>query len=102
MNFRKSPIKNSNLIKWYKPFYCLWFDIVAIRAVSDVTSCKIVNSSTKFKSIHKISVSQETFLVFFLTCSEGRIKLLRGPDPARGPRVVHPCCKTLFQKEISI
>ena len=37
----------------------------------------------KFKFIHKIFLIQETFLIF-LTCSEGRIKLLRGPVPARG------------------
>ena len=37
----------------------------------------------KFKFIHKISVIHEAFL-YFLTCSEGRVKLLRGPDPPRG------------------
>ena len=41
----------------------------------------------KFKSIHKISVIQETFLVFF--------NLRRGPDKTPsgagpGPRVLHP------------
>jgi len=44
----------------------------------------------RFKFIHKISVMQEMFAVF-LTFSEGRIKLLWGPDPAHGQRVVHPC-----------
>jgi len=37
----------------------------------------------KFKFIHKISVIQETFLVF-LICFEGRIKILQGPNAARG------------------
>jgi len=37
-----------------------------------VISCKIVNSSVKFKFIHNISVIQETFFRFF--------NLLRGPD----------------------
>src|SRR6218665_1940326 len=53
-----------------------------------VISCKIVNSSMKFKFIHKIFLIQEKFLVYF--------KLLRGPDITRsgagfGPRVVYPC-----------
>jgi len=40
-----------------------------------VISCKIVNSSIKFKFIRKISVVQKKFLAFF--------ELLRGPDIAR-------------------
>src|SRR6218665_2659530 len=53
----------------------------------------------KFKFIHKIFVIQDKFL-FFLTCSEGRIPLLRGPNPARGPRVVHACpIRHYFKKE---
>ena len=52
-----------------------------------VISCKIVNSSMKFKFIHKIFLIQEKFLVYF--------KLLRWPDITRlgagfGPRVVYP------------
>src|SRR6218665_3443592 len=56
--------------------------------------CKNVNSLMKLKFIHEISVIQETFLVFS-ACPEGRIKLLRGPDPACGPRVVHPCNRSV-------
>jgi len=40
-----------------------------------VLSCKIVNSSMKFKVIHKISVMQEKFLVFF--------HQFQGPDITR-------------------
>jgi len=40
-----------------------------------VINCKIVNSSMKFKFIHKISVIQNKFLIFF--------NLLRGPDIRR-------------------
>jgi len=51
-----------------------------------VISCEIANSSMKFKFIHKISVIQETFLVFFT--------LLWGPDKTpsgarSSPRAVH-------------
>jgi len=31
--------------------------------------------------------------LYFLTYSEGRTWLLRGPDPSHGPRVVHLCTK---------
>jgi len=53
----------------------------------------------KFKFIHEISVIQETFLVF-LACPEGRIKLLRGPDPARGlciPAIHQPLALQYFR-----
>jgi len=54
-----------------------------------VISCKIVNSSMKFKFIHKIFVIQEKFLVFF-NLLRGPDMTRSGPDPAHGPRVVHP------------
>ena len=37
----------------------------------------------KFKFTHKISVKQQKFLVF-LTCSEGLLEHIRGPDLAHG------------------
>src|SRR6218665_1686872 len=64
-----------------------------------VISCKNVNSLMKFKFIHEISVIQETFLVF-LACPEGRIKLLRGPDLARGlciPAIHQPLALQYFR-----
>ena len=53
-----------------------------------VISCKIVNSSIKFKFIHKISIIHEKFHVL--------LNLLRWPDlipsgAGSGLRVVHPC-----------
>jgi len=50
----------------------LWFDIVAIKAVSDWNK---LHSSMKFKFILKISIIMEKFLVFF--------NLLRVPDITR-------------------
>ena len=38
-----------------------------------VLSYKIVNSSTKFKFIHKIAVIEKKFLLLFLTSCEIRI-----------------------------
>src|SRR6218665_3235463 len=57
-----------------------------------VISCKIVDNSMKFKFLHKISVIQEMFHVFF-NLLRGPVSLqhVRGPYTARGPRVVHPC-----------
>ena len=46
--------------------------MVAVRAVSDCKSFKIVNSLMKFKFIHKFFVIQEKFPVF-LSCSKGRM-----------------------------
>jgi len=59
-----------------------------------VISNKIVNSSMKFKFIHKIFVIQEKFLVFFnLLRRPDRMR--SGLDPAHGPRVVHLCDRRL-------
>src|SRR6218665_2258361 len=50
-----------------------------------VISCKIVDSSMKFKFLHKISVIQEMFHVFF-NLFRGPVSLqhVRGPYTARG------------------
>src|SRR6218665_668319 len=71
LNFQESS-KIAEFLKFNESFHCLWLDVVVIRArivlscglFRIVLSCKIVNSSIKFKFIHKISVIQEKFLVF--------------------------------------
>jgi len=64
--------------------------------LQNVTSCKTLNSSMKFKFIHKIAVIHETFLVLS--------NLLQEPEIIRsgagsGPWVVHPCIKTSSLKK---
>jgi len=54
-----------------------------------VISCKIVNSSMKFKFIHKISIIQEMFLVFF--------NLLRRPDITHLGRMRASGCASLSE-----
>jgi len=44
----------------------------------------------KFKFIHKISVIQEKFLIFF-NLLRGPDITRSGPDPAHGLQIVHPC-----------
>src|SRR6218665_83741 len=88
LKFRESSIKKSiflNLTSLFIDYSLIFLPSELLRIV---ISCKIVNSSMKFKFIHKFFLIQEKFLLFF--------KLLRGPDITRsgagsGPRVVHPC-----------
>jgi len=60
--------KNQNLIKFYTSFLISYGLILLPSELFWIVihvSCKIANSSMKFKSIHKISAIQKTFLVFF-------------------------------------
>src|SRR6218665_1298089 len=84
MNFRESSLKNrffkfNNIL-----FIACGLILLPSELFRNVISCKIVNSSMKFKFIHKIFVIHEQFLVFF--------NLLRGPalklsGTGSGPRV---------------
>src|SRR6218665_906345 len=75
---RKKLLAELSGVECKKPNCCFYFTSLFIASglillISElfriVISCKIVNSSIKFKFIRKISVNQEKFLVF-LTCSE--------------------------------
>ena|SRR6218665_106457 len=89
LKFRES---NKNAICFY--LTSLFIACVLILLPSElfrivVMSCKIVNSSMKFKFIRKTSVIQERFPVFF-NLLRGPDITRSGPDPSRGPWVVHP------------
>jgi len=98
LEFRESSIKNRfslNLISLFIACSLIFLPSVLCQIV---ISCKIVNSSMKFKFVHKISIIQKKLLVF-LNFFEGRIKHIWGP--ARGPRIVHPwyiCCIDFVDK----
>jgi len=87
-NFESRVYKNRFFFYLTSCFIACDFIFLPSKLFWIVISCKIVNSSTKFTFIHKSSVIQELFLVFY--------NLLRGPDitcsgAGSGPRVMHPC-----------
>jgi len=91
LNFRKSSIKTENKIYATSLFVACGLILLPSELLWIVINYKIVNSSMKFKFIHEISVIQEKFLVLLICCMRGPDKTRPGADPAREPRVVHPC-----------
>ena len=75
LKFRESSIKKSTFLNLTSLFTDYSLIFLSSELLRIVISCKIVNSSIKFKFIHKFFLIQEKFLVFF--------KLLRGPDITR-------------------
>ena len=90
--FKSRVLKKPIFINLASPFIACDLIFLPSELFRIVISCKIVNSSMKFKFIHIISVVQEKFLVFF--------NLLRGSDVTRskaesGPRAA-VCVSLIF------
>src|SRR6218665_1090777 len=74
LNFREPSIKNYFLYST-SLFIACGLILLPSELFWIVISCNIVNSSMKFRFIHKVFVIQEKFLVF--------LNLLKGPDITR-------------------
>src|SRR6218665_3336963 len=64
LNFRNSSIKTRFFLFNYSLFIAFGLILLPSELYRITITCKMVNNSMKFKSIHKISVIQEKFLLF--------------------------------------
>src|SRR6218665_3022381 len=89
LNFQKLSGKNRNIFYLTSLFDACGLILMLSALFRTVISCKIVDSSMKFKFFHKISVVQKKFLLLFKR-QRGPDIMRSGPDLARGPRLCIP------------